>query len=168
MVADTGALHQVSGTLRARDGWLVRGWEDVEDWGTILLTFEDGAKAVLSGSDVQLGGLSSALDVSMSNARLECRLSPSDACRAYAPDGSVFGAEYLLEKLGTSSGWSPAAPDEAWQHGHVSMIQDFVEAIAAGRAPLSDGELGRRVVEVVYAAYAAAEEGRRVELRQVQ
>lgn len=164
VIADVGHLSEPRTMGQGRNGWLVGGWEDVEDWGTIVLTFEDGTKAVLSGSDVQLGGLNSALELSLSNARLTCRLSPTDLCQAYTPDGAVFGQEYLLEKLETSAGWSHAAPDEAWAHGHVQQIQDFVEAVAEDRLPLADGELGRNVVEVIYAAYVAAEEGRRIDL----
>jgi len=37
--------------------------------------------------------------------------------------------------------------------------------VAERRAPLADGHLGRDAIEVVYAAYLSAAEGRRVELR---
>lgn len=168
VVADVGHLQVARSATQRDDGWPVGGWEDIEDWGTILLTFTDGTKAVLSGSDVHLGGMTSALELCLSNARIKCQLSPTDLCQAYAPDGSVFGHEYLVEKLETSAGWSSPAPDEAWTHGHLQQVQDFVAAIAEGRPALADGELGRDVVEVIYAAYVAAEEGRRVELRPVQ
>lgn len=80
-------------------------------------------------------------------------------------DGTVWGDAYLMEKLETGAGWSAPAPDEPWAHGHLQQIQDFVEAVAYDRAPLSDGQLGSAVVRVIYAAYVAAEEGRRVDLR---
>jgi predicted dehydrogenase len=48
--------------------------------------------------------------------------------------------------------------------GHRAMMQDFVACIAEGRGPVADGELGLDAIRVVYAAYVAAEEGRRVEL----
>ena len=83
---------------------------------------------------------------------------------AYAPGGSVFGSEYLMEKLETSAGWSPPAPDEDRTQGHKHMIQDFVDAVAEGRPAAADGALGLDVIHVVYAAYLAAEQGRRVEL----
>ena len=41
---------------------------------------------------------------------------------------------------------------------------DFVAATRDNRPPLSDGELGRDCVEVIYAAYLAAERGARVSL----
>ncbi|MBC8446396.1 MAG: gfo/Idh/MocA family oxidoreductase, partial [Chloroflexi bacterium] len=36
--------------------------------------------------------------------------------------------------------------------------------VAFDREPLADAHLGREVVEVIYAAYQSAEEGRRIDL----
>ncbi|MDE3076813.1 MAG: gfo/Idh/MocA family oxidoreductase, partial [Chloroflexota bacterium] len=83
---------------------------------------------------------------------------------AYAPDASVFEPEYLAEKLETKAGWSRPAPTEELTSGHYEQAQDFVSAVAEGRPSVSDGRLGRDVVEVIYAAYLSAEEGRRVNL----
>ena len=69
-----------------------------------------------------------------------------------------------MEKLETSAGWSPPAPDEDWAQGHRAMMADFVAAVADSRPALSGGGLGLDVIRVVYAAYVAAAEGRRVEL----
>jgi predicted dehydrogenase len=160
VVAEVGRLSAVDPSR----GYIRSDWEDLEDWGTILLTFTDGTRAVLSGSDVQLGGMQSHLELSLSNGRILCQLSPTDLCQAYAPDTTVWGETYLMEKLETAAGWNAPAPDEPWAHGHVQQIQDFVEAVAHNRAPLSDGRLGSAVVRVIYAAYVAAEEGRRVDL----
>ena len=49
-------------------------------------------------------------------------------------------------------------------HGYHHEAQDFAEAVAFGRPPLAGAVLGRDVVDVIYAAYQAAEEGRRVML----
>jgi predicted dehydrogenase len=76
----------------------------------------------------------------------------------------VFGSEYLTEKLETAAGWSPPQPDEDWAQGHRHMIQDFVASVAEGRPPVADGALGADVIRVIYAAYIAADEGRRIEL----
>jgi predicted dehydrogenase len=108
--------------------------------------------------------MESTLQVLMSNAHIKCNLSHTRLVEAYAPEASVFGDEYLIEKLETSAGWSPPAPDEDWAQGHRHMVQDFVEAVAEDRLPRSDGELGRDVVRLVYAAYLSAAEGRRIRL----
>jgi predicted dehydrogenase len=129
-----------------------------------VLTFDDGTRGIIWASDAVLGGMESSLQLLMSNAHIKCNLSHTRLVEAYAPDATVFGSEYLLEKLETSAGWSPPAPDEDWAQGHRQMVQDFVNAVAEQRPPQSDGALGLDVIRVVYAAYVAAEEGRRVTL----
>ena len=167
VMAETGRLSARVRAAPSDSSWLVSDWEDVEDWGTILVTFTDGTKAVLAGSDVQLGGLQSTLELCLSNARLICRLSPTNLCEAYAPHDAIFDGEYLLEKLESRAGRSYPAPDEQWAHGHLHMLEDCVQAVQTGRPPQSDGQLGRDVVEIIYAAYASAEEGRRIDLAPV-
>jgi predicted dehydrogenase len=166
VMAEVGDLTQSRGFETESRHWIGTGWQDVENWGSMLLTFEDGTRGIVWASDAVLGGMESSLKILMSNAHLVCNLSHTRLVEAYAPDASVFGAEYLTEKLETSAGWSPPQPDEDWAQGHRHMIQDFVAAIADGRAPQSDGELGRDVIQVVYSAYVSAAEGRRVALDQ--
>jgi predicted dehydrogenase len=93
-----------------------------------------------------------------------CNINPNDAVQAYAPDPAVFGAEYITEKIETKAGWTFPQPDEDWMTGYPAELQDFVESVALGREPLSDGPLARDVLAVVYAAYLSAAEGRRVDL----
>jgi predicted dehydrogenase len=164
VVAEVGDLTRSPGFVEEPRHWIGTGWQDVENWGSILLTFDDDTRGIIWASDAVLGGMESSLKVLMSNAHLTCNLSHTRLVEAYAPDAEVFGSEYLTEKLETSAGWSPPQPDEDWAQGHRHMLQDFVGCVADGRAPQSDGELGRDVIRVVYAAYVAAEEGRRVTL----
>lgn len=162
VTAETAILDP--GALSPKPSKLVSGWEDVENWATVLIGFEDGTRAVLYGADTTLGGMESTLELSLTNARIQCRLGPTDLVQAYAPGPEVFASEYLEEKLETPAGWSHPAPDELWAHGHEAQAVDFVAAAAEGRAPLADGWLGAEVMKVIYSAYVAAEEGRRVEL----
>jgi predicted dehydrogenase len=104
------------------------------------------------------------LDILMSNGRIRCNMTHSDLCEAYAPDPSVFADEYIAEKLETKAGWSHPSVDEEWLLGYSQEVRDFAEAVALERAPVADGQLGRDVVEVLYAAYVSAEEGCRIPL----
>jgi predicted dehydrogenase len=164
VMAEVGDLTRSRGFEAESHHWIGTGWVDVENWGSILLTFDDGTRGIVWASDAVLGGMESSLKVLMSNAHLVCNLSHTRLVEAYAPEGSVFGSEYLTEKLETSAGWSPPQPDEDWAQGHRHMLQDFVGCIAEGREPQSDGELGRDVIQLVYSAYLSAAEGRRVTL----
>jgi predicted dehydrogenase len=49
--------------------------------------------------------------------------------------------------------------------GYPQELEDFIEAVLLGREPISGIDLARDVVEAIYAAYASAEKGRRIELK---
>jgi predicted dehydrogenase len=144
--------------------YLVEGWRDVENWATVILTFEDDTHAIISASDTVLGGMVDTLEVFTSNARIACDMSHSTMIRAYAPDPAIFADEYLAEKLETKAGWSFPSFDEEWLLGYPQELRDFAEAVIERRAPIADGRLGLEVVRVTYAAYQSAAEGRRVML----
>ncbi len=164
VVAEVGNLTRSEAFRQEERHWIGTGWVDVENWGCLLITFEDGTRGTVWASDAVLGGMESALEVFLSNAQIKCKMEQTDLVRAYAPDASVFEKEYLMEELETKAGWSSPAPDEDWAQGHPQALQDFVDSVAENRAPVSDGRLGRDVIEVVYAGYLSAAEGRRVEL----
>jgi predicted dehydrogenase len=168
VIAATASLTKVAAFEAERRHFLRYGYEDVEDWGTMVVTFTDGTVAEVSAADTVLGGVRNRLTVFASNAAVEANLNPNTAVRAYAPDPTVFEGEYLSEKLETKAGWSYPSPDETWMQGYPQELQDFAEAISARRPPKSDGRLGRDVLEVVYAAYVSAEEGRRVDLQRTE
>jgi predicted dehydrogenase len=162
----TAEVGDLSSAVRRGNerSWLVTGWEDVESWATVLLTFEDGTRATIAASDVVLGGMEDRLEILLSNSRIRASFARSNLVEAYAPDPEIFAEEYIAEKLETKAGWSYPSVDEHWLLGYPQEMRDFVEAIADERPPRGDGRLGRDVVEVMYAAYVSAEEGRRVEL----
>lgn len=163
VTAEVGDLSRIASVAKTR-AWVTTGWQDVENWSALIVTFSDGARAVVNASDTVLGGMESKLEILATNCHIKCNMSPNDLVVAYAPDPDVFQGEYLMEKLDTRAGWSTPIPNEDWSSGHLAMCQDFVEAAAADRPAASDGELGRQVVRVLYTAYVAAAEARRVEL----
>ena len=164
VTAEVGDISQIGPADPAQTDWIVTGWQDVENWALVVITFSDGARAVVNASDAVLGGMESRLEIFLRNGQLKCNMSPNDLLQAYAPDPSVFGDAYLIEKASTSAGWSTPMPDEDWTSGQLGMCQDFVAAVAENRPALADGRLGLAVTRVVYAAYIAAATGQRVSL----
>jgi len=164
VTAEVGDLTRAPGFQAESRHWVRTGWVDVENWGTAIITFEDDTRSIVYASDAVLGGMETNLQINLSNAHIKCNMSHTNLVQAYAPDAEIFASEYLIEKLETSAGWSPPNPDEDWTQGHRQAVQDFVACVAEDRAPLADGHLGRDVIEMVYAAYLSAAEGRRVEL----
>lgn len=159
VTAVTGTLTQTESFRDNPPQWLVHDWVDVENWATVILSFDDGSRGVVIASDNCLGGIKDTLDVFMSNARIRCNFSRNNLLEAYAPDPQVFADEYIVEKLETKAGWSFPSVDEEWAQGYRLELEDFVRAVQEDRAPLADGLLGREVVSVIYHAYLSAEQG---------
>jgi predicted dehydrogenase len=130
----------------------------------MLVTFEDCSVAQITASDAVLGGIRNCLTVYGSRAVAEANLNPNSACIAYAPSTEMFANEYISEKIETKAGWSFPSADEEHAQGYPQEMQDFAEAVAHDREPLSDAPLASDVVLVSYAAYLSAAEGRRVDL----
>jgi predicted dehydrogenase len=141
------------------------GWDDVEDWGSIIVTFEDGAVAQLSSTDTKLGGIHNYLTAYGSRAVVTANINPNTMCQAFTPDGSYFDSEYIVEKTETKAGWSFPAPDEDAVTGYPEELRDFIGAVASGRSPKSDLMLATDVLLEVYAGYLSAEQGASVDLR---
>ncbi len=164
VMAEVGDLSKIDSFRRESEKWIVDDWQDVENWVTMLVTFTDGSRAVISAADTVVGGMEDTLEVFLSNGRIKCDMGHSTMMQAYAPSPKVFEAEYIAEKLETKAGWSYPSIDEEWLLGYPQELRDFVESALHGREPVSTASLGRDVVEVMYAAYQSAEEGRRVVL----
>jgi len=49
--------------------------------------------------------------------------------------------------------------------GYPQELEDFVDALISNREPISGIHLAADVVEAIYAAYASAEKGMRVDLK---
>ena len=165
--AETADLSAVDG-LSKGELRIAGEWGEVENWGTAVIGFDDGSRAVAWCGDHVLGGMESGLDLFASNCRLRLSLSPNDMLRAYAPDGGVFDDAYIMEKIDSGSGWTTPMPDEDWTSGQLGMCQAFAANLLDGVAAESDGELGLEVVRVLYSAYMSATEGRRVDYRRNQ
>ncbi len=165
VLADVAQLTKLPAVQAEPKHWLVTAWEDVEDWSAAILTFEDGTKATVLSTDVSLGGVKNLVTAYLSNSVVQANINPNTSLQVYAPDGEVWGDEYLTEKVETRAGWQFPSPDEDWMRGYPQEMEDFVDAVREGREPLSGLPLAHETVEVIYAAYVSAQEGRRVELK---
>jgi predicted dehydrogenase len=140
------------------------GWEDVEDWASVIVTFEDGSVAQPTSTDTRLGGIRNYLTAHGSRAVASANINPNTQCQAFTPDGSYFEREYIVEKTQTKEGWSFPAADEDAVTGYSEELRDFVGAISQARPPKSDLMLASYVLLVVYAGYLSAERGAPIDL----
>lgn len=165
VVAEVAQLTQLPAFRAEPKRWLMSAWEDVEDWSATLLTFEDGTRATVLATDANLGGVKNLLTAHLSNCVVQANIMPNTSLLVYAPDGKIWGDEYLTEKVETKAGWQFPNADEDWMRGYPQEMEDFVDSIREGREPLSDALLAHETVEVIYAAYVSAHEGRRIALK---
>ncbi|HEV2274536.1 MAG TPA: Gfo/Idh/MocA family oxidoreductase [Acidobacteriaceae bacterium] len=141
------------------EGFLRTGYQDIEDYAQVHITFSDGTVADIFASEIVVGGVHNWIEVICNNHRTRCNLNPVDALVTFNPREDLLKDVYVTEKIGTKQGWSNPAPDESWQHGYPQEFQDFMESISSHREPLSGVELARDSIAVIYAGYLSAERG---------
>lgn len=165
VVAEVGHHTKIESFTKEKKKYVVSEWKDVEDWGAMIINFEDNSNATVFASDTILGGVRNILNVYLSNAVFYVNINPHDVLEVYAPEPHIFGEEYIAEKLETKAGWNFPSPDDDWMKGFPQELEDFIDAVLLNREPISGIDLAREVVEVIYAGYASAEEGRRILLK---
>ncbi len=165
VMAEVSHHTKIESFAKEKKKYVVSEWEDVEDWGVMVITFEDNSNATVFASDTVLGGVRNILNVYLSNAVAHININPHDVLQVYAPEPHIFGEEYIAEKLETKAGWNFPSPDDDWMKGFPQELEDFIDAILLDREPVSSIDLARDVVEVIYAGYASAEGGKRIDLK---
>jgi predicted dehydrogenase len=168
VTAEVGMHTKIESFRKEPKKYLVSAWEDVEDWGVMVIRFDDQSTATIFSSDGVLGGVRNTVNVYLSNAVVHVNMNPSDILEVYAPEPHIFEDEYIAEKLETKAGWNFPSPDEDWVRGYPQEMEDFADCVLLDREPVSGMALARAVVEVIYAAYLAAEKGRRIELEAIR
>ena len=137
---------------------------DVEDWGTLTVTFSDGTKATVFSGDMIMGGVRNLIETYTSGGSLFANITPNSHMMSYQTNEEKLAGVYITEKVDRKTGWQFVCLEEEWTRGYLQEIQDFMECAATGRQPLADLALARETIKVNYAGYWAAEEGRRVAL----
>ncbi len=137
---------------------------DVEDWGTLTITFSDGTKASVFSGDMIMGGVRNLIETYTSGGSLFANITPNNHMMSYQTNEEKLAGVYITEKVDRKTGWQFVCLEEEWTRGYLQEIQDFMECAATGREPLADLALAQETIKVNYAGYWAAEEGRRVVL----
>lgn len=137
---------------------------DVEDCGTVILTFSDESRAVIMATDTLLGGSRNYVEAYCNDAVLMCKLTLSDLMETYFPDEEGLENVSLSEMLPLKTGWNKPFVVDDIIRGYMAEIQDFMECITQNREPEAGFDLAYDTIRVIYAAYMSAELGRRVEL----
>ncbi len=137
---------------------------DVEDWGMLNLGFSDGTKATVFAGDMILGGVRNLVETFTTGGVLFANIAPNNHMVSYQTDEAKLAGVYITEKVDRKTGWQQICLEEEWTRGYLQEIQDFMECAATGRQPLAGLDLAYEAIRIHYAAYQAAEEGRRIVL----
>ncbi|MGY3531842.1 Gfo/Idh/MocA family protein [Bradyrhizobium sp. USDA 4452] len=137
---------------------------DVEDWGTLTATFSDGTKTTVFSGDMIMGGVRNLIETYTSGGSLFANITPNTHLMSYQTSEEKLASVYITEKVDRKTGWQYVCLEEEWTRGYLQEVQDFMECVATGRAPLADLALAYETTKVNYAGYWAADEGRRVVL----
>jgi len=156
-IAGGRRVSSVSATLAtAVHGDKTRG----DDFALITLTFDDGTLAVCETSWAKRGGMEDRAELYGSDGLVVADLLMGSSLLTY----SEHGYGYAVEKASLTSGWSFTMFEENWNYGFPQEMAHFVDCVARGVEPRVTGEDGRGVLEIIYAAYASAGQGRVVDL----
>jgi predicted dehydrogenase len=131
-----------------------------EDNAILILEFENGTTAIAEESWTKLGGMDDRAEVHGSKGVAYADLLHGNSIQTY----SATGYDYAVEKAGSTVGWSFTIYDEIWNYGFIQEMAHFVECVLHDRQPLVTAEDGRVVLEAIFAAYASAGSGRKIQL----
>lgn len=131
-----------------------------EDNSVIIVEFETGVTAVAENSWAKHGGMDDRCEIHGLGGVIYADLFMGNAAVTYSRDG--YG--YAMEKSDTTQGWSFTIFEEAFNQGYPHELKHFIDCVQNNKTPLVTGEDGRAVLELIYAAYASAGAGKKIEL----
>ncbi|MBI4817122.1 MAG: Gfo/Idh/MocA family oxidoreductase [Deltaproteobacteria bacterium] len=128
----------------------------LEDHVVVMLDLEGGNTVIAEAGWCLQGGMESVARVQGTTGVMDIDLLRGNGFRLFSMTGAE-GEELL-------PGWS--VPDFDWlvSNGYPAEMAEFSRAIREQRAPLESAEDGRIVLEICWAAYVSAAEGRTVKL----
>ena len=137
---------------------LHKGRTSAEDNSVVIVEFENGVTAVAENSWAKHGGMDDRSEVHGTGGVIYADLFMGNAAIAYSKNG--YG--YAMEKADTTTGWSFPVFEEVFNQGYPHELKHFIDCVQHDRQPLVTGEDGRAVLELIYAAYASAAQGKKI------
>lgn len=137
---------------------------DVEDNGTVIITFTDGSKAIIIATDVLLGGSKNYIELYCNDTVINCNLTMSNLMSTYFLDEDRLDDVYLSEMLPSKTGWNNPFLEDEIIRGYTDEMRDFMDSIYYNRLPKSGFDLAYDSIRIIYAAYKSAELGKAVEV----
>lgn len=131
-----------------------------EDNSVVIIEFENGIIGVVENSWAKHGGMDDRSEVHGTGGVVYADLFMGNSAVSY----SKHGYGYAMEKADTTVGWSFTVFEEAFNQGYPHELQHFIDCVKNNKQPVVTGEDGRAVLEIIYAAYASAGSGKKIQL----
>lgn len=129
-----------------------------EDHSICVVEYEGDRLGIAENSWAKGGGVDDRCEILGSKGNTRADLIRGSSLLTY----SDAGYAYAGEKAATTQGWSFATFEESWNFGFPQEMQHFVNCALGREDPVETGEDGRTVLEIMYAAYQSAGEGRKM------
>ena len=129
-----------------------------DDEALTIIEFDGGAIGVVENSWTKPGGMDDSIEVFGAQGETYADMLMGNALPTY----SEVGYGYAVEKAASTKGWSWPVFEEHWNYGFPQEMRHFARCVRGKETPISDGETGRVVLEVIYAAYESAGLGRKI------
>jgi predicted dehydrogenase len=155
-----GRPRAVSVSATMQTGLIHKGRTRCEENAVCLVEFNGGAVGVVENSWAKLGGMEDRVEVCGTGGVIYADLFMGNSSLTYSENG--YG--YAMEKAGSTQGWTFTMFEEAFNQGYPQELQHFMSCVRDGTQPVTTGEDGRAVLELLYAAYSSAGTGRKVAL----
>jgi len=139
---------------------LHKGRTKGEDNSVVIIEFENGIIGVVENSWAKHGGMDDRSEIHGTGGVIFADLFMGNSAISY----SKHGYGYAMEKADTTVGWSFTVFEEAFNQGYPHELQHFIDCVQNNKQPVVTGEDGRAVLEIIYAAYASAGSGKKIQL----
>jgi len=133
---------------------------DCDDNTLTIIEFENGVTALAENSWARHGGMDDRIEIYGDKGVIYADLFKGNSALTFSLDGY----DYASEKAGDSKGWTFTIFEEVFNQGYPHELKHFISCVREGKQPLVTGEDGRAVLEMIYAAYASAKKGAKVNL----
>jgi myo-inositol 2-dehydrogenase/D-chiro-inositol 1-dehydrogenase len=131
-----------------------------DDEAICILEFEGGATGMIENSWARRGGMSDRSEIFGEGGVSYADLHMGNALPTY----SEYGFGYAVEKAPSTQGWSYPVFEEHWNYGIPQEMRHFARCVRGKETLQATGEDGRVVMQALYAAYASAGLGQKVNM----
>ncbi len=130
-----------------------------EDHSLCIVEYEGARTGLAENSWAKQGGVDDQCEIYGSGGFTRADLLRGSSLLTYSESGYT----YAVEKAGTTAGYTFTMFEEVWNYGFPQEMAHFCRCVRGEEKPVETGEDGREVLRIIYAAYASAGAGRRID-----